>query len=371
MQSQKLATLDDYRLLGNSGLRISPLCLGTMTFGTDWGWGSDKEESRKIFDLYVEKGGNFIDTANIYTSGTSETFVGEFLKPRREEFVLATKYTASMRQGDPNAGGNHRKNMIQSVEASLKRLETDYIDLYWLHVWEYRTPIEEVMRALDDLVRSGKIVYLGISDTPAWKVSQANAIAELRGWTSFIALQIEYSLIERAPERDLIPMGRELNIGVLPWSPLGSGILTGKYSLENSQANGKQVEASQPVIDATGTTYTLRQDFNQQWGRLTEKNLLIAEEVKKIANEVQHSPAQVALNWLLQQPGVVSPILGARTVKQLEDNLGSLDFILSPEQVARLDSVSKIDYGFPHTFLASKQLQEFVTGGAKVTSLSQ
>lgn len=361
MQPKKLTKLNDYRLLGKSGLRISPLCLGTMTFGEDWGWGSDKEESRNIFNLYVEQGGNFIDTANVYTNGTSETFVGEFIESRREEFVLATKYTANMRQGDPNAGGNHRKNMIQSVEASLKRLKTDYIDLYWLHMWEYRTPIEEVMRALDDLVRSGKVLYIGISDTPAWKISQANAIAELRGWTSFIALQSEYSLIERTPERDLIPMAQELNIGVLPWSPLGSGILTGKYSHENLKVNGRQIEAFKPVKS------TLRQDYNQQWGKLTERNILIAEEAKKIANELERSSAQIALNWLLQKSGVVSPILGVRTVQQMKDNLGSLDFVLSSEQVARLDRLSEIDYGFPHEFLASKPPQELIAGGAKIT----
>src|SRR5919199_5407511 len=251
MQSEKLTELNHYRLLGRSRLRVSPLCLGTMTFGTEAGWGADKQESQKVFDLYVDRGGNFIDTADAYTSGTSETYLGEFIQSRREQLVLATKYTCNTRQGDPNAGGNHRKNMIQSVEASLKRLKTDYIDLYWLHMWEFRTPVEEVMRAFDDLVRAGKVLYIGVSDTPAWKVSQANMLADLRGWTPLIGLQIEYSLVERTVERDLIPMARELNIGVVPWSPLGGGVLTGKYSRANQPEAKDNLET--PV----------RQNFNE------------------------------------------------------------------------------------------------------------
>jgi aryl-alcohol dehydrogenase-like predicted oxidoreductase len=351
MQSEKLTELNHYRLLGRSGLRVSPLCLGTMTFGTEAGWGADKQESQKVFDLYVDRGGNFIDTADAYTSGTSETYLGEFIQSRREQLVLATKYTCNTRQGDPNAGGNHRKNMIQSVEASLKRLKTDYIDLYWLHMWEFRTPVEEVMRAFDDLVRAGKVLYIGVSDTPAWKVSQANMLADLRGWTPLIGLQIEYSLVERTVERDLIPMARELNIGVVPWSPLGGGVLTGKYSRANQPEAKDNLET--PV----------RQNFNEMMGKVTDKNLAIAEDVQKIAQEIGRSPAQVALNWLLQKPGVISPIIGARTVKHLEDNLQCLDFVLSAEHREQLDQLSSIDLGFPHNFLASDFIINTVIGG--------
>ncbi len=276
--------------------------------------------------------------------------------------MLATKYTSNMRQGDPNAGGNHRKNIVQSVEASLKRLKTDYIDLYWLHAWEFRTPIEEVMRALDDLVRAGKVLYLGISDAPAWKVSQANAIADLRGWTSFIALQVQYNLVERGAERDLIPMAQELNIGILPWSPLAGGVLTGKYSRDNKPGANANNETSQQVTEG------MRKDLAKDMGMLTEKNVVIAEEVKSIAQEIGRSPAQVALNWLLQKPGVVSPILGARTVKHLEDNLECLDFMLSPEQMKDLDNLSEIDLGFPHTFLASNLIKNIISGGTHIAA---
>ena len=212
-----------YRLLGKSGLRVSELCLGTMTFGEDWGWGSSKDESRQVLDAFLEAGGNFIDTANVYTNGTSETLLGEFLKGDRDRAVLATKYTNAMPGTDPNAGGNQRKNMMRSVEASLKRLQTDYIDLYWLHIWDKMTPIEEVMRAFDDLVRQGKILHAGVSDMAAWAVARANTLAELRGWTPFVGLQIEYSLIERTVERELLPMAEALGLGVTAWSPLAGG----------------------------------------------------------------------------------------------------------------------------------------------------
>lgn len=336
MVSQKLTALDDYRLLGRSGLRVSPLCLGTRTFGK-MNEGDSKADSRKVFDLYIERGGNFIDTANIYANGNSEKLLGEIIASRRDQLVLASKYTGNTRPGDPNAGGNHRKNLIQSIEASLKRLRTDYIDLYWLHMWEFRTPVEEVMRALDDLVRAGKVLYLAISDTPAWKIAQANTIADSRGLTPFIALQAEYNLIERTVERDLIPMAIELNIGVLPWSPLGGGILSGYSKDEQKQ-------------------------------QLNEKKLLVVEEVNKLALEIGYSPAQVALNWLVQKPGVVSTTIGARTVKHLEDNLGCLEFILSKKQIHRLDHVSEIDLGFPHNFLASDAIKNLISGKANIVS---
>src|ERR1700734_404852 len=228
-----------YRLLGNSGLRVSEAALGTMTFGDDWGWGSAKDEARKVYDAFREAGGNFIDTANFYTNGTSESFLGEFMEGHRQSVVLATKYTMSAPGTDPNAAGNQRKNMMQAVEASLKRLRTDYIDLYWVHIWDQITPVEEVMRGLDDLVRQGKILYAGISDAPAWWVAQANTLAELRGWTQFSGLQLEYNLIERTVERELIPMSKALNLGVLAFSPLARGFLTGKYHGEGNPDGGR------------------------------------------------------------------------------------------------------------------------------------
>src|SRR5512142_2581913 len=219
-----------YRLLGKSGLRVSELCLGTMTFGEDWGWGAPKEESRKIFDLYVEAGGNFIDTSCNYTNGTSEKYVGEFTKADREHFVIATKYSLTERKEDPNFGGNHRKNMRRSVEGSLKRLATDHIDLLYLHMWDFTTPIEEVMRSLDDLIASGKVLYAGVSDTPAWVVSAGNMLADLRGWSHFIAYQGEYSLASRTPERDVLPVAESFGLTFLGWGLLEGGELTGKYN---------------------------------------------------------------------------------------------------------------------------------------------
>jgi aryl-alcohol dehydrogenase-like predicted oxidoreductase len=372
MQLPNLTQLNNYRLLGRSGLRVSPLCLGTMTFGTDWSFGADREESRKMFDLYVERGGNFIDTANNYTNGTSEAFVGEFIAQNRDRLVLATKYSLNTHPGDPNAGGNHRKNLVQALEASLKRLKTDYIDIYWLHCWEFRTPIEEVMRALDDLVRAGKVLYLGISDTPAWKVAQANTIADLRGWTPFVAMQVEYNLIERTPERDLIPMAQELNISVLPWSPLAAGLLTGKHSKRPEMAG----ENSGTDLDSGRVNWVAE--------KLDDRNTSIADVVQKIAQEIgrfpsgnpkglashraPRSPAQVALNWLLQKNSSIVPIIGARTIKQLEDNLGCLDFVLSPEQMDYLDNVSQIDLGFPHAFINSEMVKDLISGGTNITT---
>ncbi|MEO1467240.1 MAG: aldo/keto reductase, partial [Cyanobacteria bacterium J06633_1] len=224
-----LTALDNYGLLGNSGLRVSPLCLGTMTFGEDWGWGADFETSQEIFNTYADRGGNFIDTANIYTNGTSESYLGKLLEGRRDRFVLATKYTLNTDPKNPNAGGNHRRSMITAVEASLKRLKTDYIDLYWLHAWDYRNSIEEVLRALDDLVHQGKILHIGLSDTPAWIVAEGQAIARMRGWTPISAIQIHYNLVERTSEADLIPMAQHHDITPLAWSPLAGGVLAGKY----------------------------------------------------------------------------------------------------------------------------------------------
>jgi len=351
-----------YRLLGRSGLRVSELCLGTMTFGTDWGWGADEGVSRSQLDLFLERGGNFIDTANKYTEGTSERMLGELLRGRREQVVLATKYTLNMRPGDPNAGGNQRKNMVQSVEASLRRLGTDYIDLYWLHVWDRVTPADEVMRALDDLVRAGKVLYVGISDVPAWKIAQANTLAELRGWTQFTALQIEYNLALRDGERDLIPMAREMGLAVLPWSPLAGGVLTGKYTKDDM---GPPPASPEEWAADDGS----RKNFVR--GRLTERSLGIADETVKVAEEVGCTPAQVALRWLLEKPGVTSPILGTRTLTQLEDNLGALDVELAEEHMARLDEVSAIALGFPHDFIRGPMVNELVFGGVPPEELAE
>ncbi|MDB9417764.1 aldo/keto reductase [Microcystis aeruginosa] len=332
-----------YKLLGNSGLRVSELCLGTMTFGEDWGWGADKEESRAVFQAFAEAGGNFLDTANLYTNGTSETLVGEFVKGDREKWVIATKYSLNTRPGDVNACGNHRKNLFQAVEASLKRLGTDYIDLLWLHLWDSLTPIEEVMRAFDDVVRMGKVLYIGISDSPAWIVSQANTLATLRGWTPFIGLQIEYSLKERTPERELLPMAKALNIGVTAWSPLGGGVLTGKYNQPNP-VDGRLSMTDQPF-------------------QILDRDLKIAETVLEIAREIGKSPAQVALNWLRNRPNSVIPIIGARRLSQLQDNLACVDFNLTGEQLQRLDNISAISLGFPQELLASQFVCDILLGG--------
>jgi aryl-alcohol dehydrogenase-like predicted oxidoreductase len=326
-----------YKLLGRSGLRVSELALGTMTFGEEWGWGAPKDECRQVFDAYATAGGNFIDTANRYTEGTSEKFVGEFIHRDREHFVLATKYTLKMRNGDPNFAGNHRKNLVQSVNASLKRLNTDYIDVLWVHAWDFLTPVEEVMRGLDDLVRQGQVLYVGVSDTPAWVVAQANTLADLRGWTRFVGLQIQYSLVERTPERDLLPMARAFDIAVTPWAILGRGVLSGKYN-EDPQADGRA----------------------GKWG-LASRSLEIARAVEGVAKEIGCTPAQVAIAWLRQQPGVIIPILGARTAAQLDDNLGALNVALSAEHMDRLEAVSQVELGFPHDFLAG--VRDIVYGG--------
>ncbi|HTL57209.1 MAG TPA: aldo/keto reductase [Candidatus Limnocylindrales bacterium] len=332
----------NYKLLGKSGLRISELSLGTMTFGEDWGWGADKDESRKMFDAFASAGGNFIDTADGYTNGTSEKMVGEFVKLDRERFVIATKYSFNSKAGDPNAGGNHRKHMIEALNGSLGRLGTDYIDLYWVHAWDQLTPVEEVMRGLDDVVRAGKVLYVGISDAPAWWVARANTLAELRGWSPLVGLQVEYNLIERTPERELLPMAAALGLGVTAWSPLASGLLSGKYVKNSGEEK--------------------RLDKTPSFQKLSERNLAIAKAVSEVAEEVGKSPAQVALNWLRSKPGVI-PILGARKFSQFEDNLNCLQWTLTPHHVAKLDEVSQIELGFPMDFLHRKEVHEFLHGG--------
>jgi len=269
-----------YKLFGNSGLRVSELCLGAWTFGAPAEIGPPKEECERVFRAYAEQGGNFLDVANNYSEGESEKWLGEFIGAERERFALGTKFTLSMRYGDLNACGNHRKNIVQSVEASLRRLKTDYIDLYWLHQWDFTTPVDEIMRALDDLVRAGKVLYVGISDAPAWIVAQANTLAALRGWTPFVALQIEYSLIERTVERELLPMARAFGLAVTPWGVIGGGMLGGRY---DTAADPMAVADSRRA--ATNAT------------RITERTLQIARKAREIAQAIGRSPAQVALNW--------------------------------------------------------------------------
>ncbi|HOI45627.1 MAG TPA: aldo/keto reductase [Candidatus Aminicenantes bacterium] len=325
-----------YKLLGRSGLKVSELCLGTMTFGEDYGWGASKDESRKMFDAYVEAGGNFIDTADYYTAGTSEKYVGEFIASERSRFVLATKYTLNRRADDPNAGGSHRKSLVEALEGSLRRLNTGYIDLYWVHTWDTFTPVEEVMRALDDQVRAGKVLYVGISNWPAWMISEANTLAACRGWSPFVALQTQYSLIERASERELLPMAKAFDIGITAWSPLGGGVLAGKYNLQDSGPK------------RFGPQHPRSKDF------LTERNLAIAQSVLAIAGEIGRTPSQVALNWVCRNPRhpVIIPIIGGRREAHIKDNLDCLDFELPPPMTARLDEVSDIELGYPHDYLA-------------------
>ena len=348
----------NYQLLGRSGLRVSDLCLGTMTFGEDWGWGAAKDESQKIYDAYRETGGNFLDTANIYTNGSSEKLVGEFISGHREEVVVATKYTnaASAFTGKPgtdaNAGGNQRKNMVQAVEASLKRLGTDYIDLYWLHVWDQITPVEEVMRAFDDLVRSGKVLYVGISDAPAWVVAKSNTLAELRGWTRYVGLQIEYSLLERTVERELVPVAKDQQMTVLAWSPLRNGLLTGKYLPENEK-------------DSKAEGARMHTDMAKAFGLEVGSTHATVREIVAVGKELGVSAAQVALAWLRYRPVPVIPIIGARKLAQVEDNIRSLEVTLSPQQLQRLDKASAVSLGFPHDFMALEPVKAVVFGGLR------
>lgn len=334
-----------YKLLGNSGLRVSELCLGTMTFGEDWGWGASKEESKKIYDLFREAGGNFIDTANVYTNGTSEMFIGEFMASERDRIVLATKYTNGFGDGNPNGAGNQRKSMMLSVEGSLKRLGTDYIDLLWLHIWDFMTPPAEVMRAFDDLIRSGKVLYIGISDAPAWVVSQCNTLAELRGWTQFIGLQVEYSLIQRDPERELLPMARTLDIGVTAWSPLASGWLTGKYTQGDRSDDSRRLDNE------------MMSGFVDQ----NDRNRAIAQAVDRVAAETGYSQSQIALAWLQHQGAI--PIVGARKASHVEDNLKCVEVTLSEAHLQQLDKISQIDLGFPHNFFGTEMVRNFAYNG--------
>ena len=338
-----------YRLLGKTGLRVSELCLGTMTFGEEWKFGASPEVSRTMFDAFCEAGGNFIDTANTYTFGSSERLVGEFIAGERDYFVVSSKYSLSTRGEDPNAGGNQRKNLLQAVEHSLRQLKTDFIDVYWLHAWDAVTPVEEVMRGLDDLVRTGKVLYVGVSNAPAWVVAQANTLAELRGWTRFVGLQAEYNLLERTAERELLPMAKALGIGVLAWAPLAGGVLSGKYVLK-----GDVIHLDDSLRGA---------QFNGE--RLTREAMQIVAALVEVAAELGHPPAQVALNWLRQSPSAPIPIVAGRTLAQITQNIGCLEFTIDPELMDRLDAASHIELGFPHQFLAYEPLRQALFGAKR------
>lgn len=328
-----------YQLFGKSGLRVSEMALGTMTFGTEWGYGADKEESKKIFDAYANAGGNFIDTANRYTEGTSEKFLGDFIAADRHHFVLATKYSLQDRLNDPNFSGNHRKNLMRSVEESLKRLNTDFIDVLWLHAWDSLTPVEEVLRGLRDLISSGKVNYIAISDTPAWVVSRANTIAELRGWSAFVGLQVEYSLLQRTPERDLIPMAKEMGLALTPWAPIAGGALTGKY-LKGEDGRVKENSA-----------------------RRNDRSNLIASKVVEVAQKMGVTPAQVAIRWTMQKDFTSIPIVGSRKHEQISESLKAAEIIIPNDLMEELNEVSKIELGFPHDFLVSDGVKTVLYGG--------
>lgn len=316
-----------YRLLGNTGLRVSELCFGAGTFGAGE-WGASKEAASRMIDLYADQGGNFLDTANVYGGGSAEEYLGEILAGRRSEFVVATKYNGMTRAGDVNSAGNHRKNLVNSLETSLRRLRTDHVDLLWLHARDAFTPVEEVMRALDDQVRAGKVLYVGASNWPAWDVSRANMLAEMRGWSAFAGVQFRYNLLERTPERDLLPMARACGATAFAWGPLAEGRLSGKYL---------RGESGRLTVD--------------NWAGEEPHQDDIVREVVKIAEQGGWTPAQVSLAWLRQRPSEIVPILGATKETQLRDNLGCLAVQLDDKQVTRLDELSAIPLGFPHDLM--------------------
>jgi aryl-alcohol dehydrogenase-like predicted oxidoreductase len=327
--------LDHYITLGRSGLRVSPFCLGAMTFGENLGWGSSVEESQQIMDRYIDLGGNFIDTANFYTKSHSEKIIGDHIardKARRDRLVIATKFSGNLYGGDPNGGGSGRKAIVNAAENSLRRLQTDYIDLYWLHIWDQNTPIDETLAALDDLVRAGKVRYIGVSDTPAWKIAQANTMAHFRGQSVFVALQIEYSLLERSVEQELVPLALEFGLGITPWGPLKSGALSGKYTRANA-----------------GTMKGDRAAFIE--GSLNEQTYAVIDQLEIIARTHDTSVAAVALAWLSAKSGVAAPIIGARRLAQLEDNIKALDVKLTADEIGKLDALTQPKFGFPQSML--------------------
>ncbi|MDC0337926.1 aldo/keto reductase [Flavobacteriales bacterium] len=333
----------DYKLLGKTGIKVSELCLGTMTFGTDWNFGSDKEESKRIFDAFCNAGGNFFDTANIYTTGTSEKYLGEFMQSERDNLVIASKYSLT-ESNKINLSGNSRKNMTQSIEGSLRRLGTDYIDLYYVHAWDFLVAPEELMRNLEYLLASGKILSIGISDTPAYITSRCNTLAELRGWNQFAAYQVEYCLTERTADREVIPLCEHDDMLFCGFGPLAAGLLSGKYLEENS--NPKRMKKG---VSA----------------RLSERNLAMSAEIKALSKEIGHTPSQIAIRWAMQMVKKSSPIFGARSLKQCEENLKALDFSLSNDQMNKLNSISKIGPNNPNDFLNLPRLEEILYAGQK------
>ena len=345
--------LDDYITLGRSGLRVSPLCLGTMTFGTEWGWGAEEKTAREVFDRYVEASGNFVDTADLYTGGHSEELLGKFISERglRDRVVLATKFTFNGDAGNPNAGGNGRKNIYRALEGSLRRLQTDYIDLYWLHAWDTVTPVEEVISTLNDLVRAGKIRHYGFSDTPAWHVARAQTLAEKEGKERLVALQLEYSLVERHIEREHIPAAQELGLGITPWSPLAGGFLSGKYRRHENTGVG---EGRLEIIKD-----------NPAFNQFNERNWGILDELLTVADEISKSPAQVALNWVATQPGITSTIIGATKMAQLDDNLKSIEFEIPSDLRKRLDDLSALEPAHPYKIF-NPEMQGMISGGTRV-----
>jgi aryl-alcohol dehydrogenase-like predicted oxidoreductase len=345
-------SLDHYVTLGRSGLRVSPFCLGTMTFGEDLGWGTPVEESEQILDRFIERGGNFIDTANFYTKSHSEKIIGDHVgrhKARRDRLVIATKFSGNLYPGDPNGGGSGRKSIVGACENSLRRLQTDYIDLYWLHNWDKHTPIEETMAALDDLVRAGKVRYIGVSDTPAWKIAQANVLSQFRGWSAFIGLQIEYSLLERSVEQELVPLALEFGLGITPWSPLKSGVLSGKYTRKNAG----QIKPDRGFVAEAA---------------LSESTYAVVDELEKIAQAKDSTVARVALSWVQNQPAVTSTIIGARRLSQLDDNLKALEIQLSAEELERLNTLTRPKFGFPQSM--EPWFPAIHNGGTSVNGIS-
>jgi aryl-alcohol dehydrogenase-like predicted oxidoreductase len=338
-----------YNTLGNSGLRVSQMWLGTMTFGEDWGWGSPEPVCGRIVDAFLDAGGNVIDTADVYTDGTSEEILGRLLGARRERVILSTKFSLTVRPDDPNGGGSHRRRLVQALESSLRRLRTDFIDLLWVHIRDDFTPIEETMRALDDQVRLGKVLYVGVSDWRAWEIARANTLAELRGWSPFAAVQAKYSLLDRTPERDLIPMANSLGMNMVAWGPLASGKLTGKY-LEPGATGRIAKNAGQPP------------DAREQH---------VIGETVAIAGEVGAQPSQVALAWMLARPEPIIPLIGATDERQLAQNLGAAEVELQAEHIQRLDTAGAIDLGFPHDFLASDTMTRVLHGNIAPSDIHQ
>ena len=351
--------LNEYVTLGRSGLRVSPLTLGTMTFGNDR-WGSDDAEAHRIFDRYVERGGNVLDCADVYSGGKSEELLGRFVAEAglRDKVVFATKFTFNPQEGNPNSGGNGRKNIYRAIESSLRRLNMNYVDLYWMHVWDTVTPVEEVIDTLDTLVHDGKIRYYGFSDVPAWYAARAQTLAECSSREPAIALQLEYSLVERNIEQEHVPAARELGMGICPWSPLASGFLAGKYTRD------KGADSSEG-----SRLHVLKNANNPAFKKFTERNWQILDALLEVAKQLNRPPAQVALNWVATQPGVTSTIIGATKLAQLDDNLAALSFEIPADLRAKLDEASALDPAHPYMFFKGV-LQERIRGGVTVRKWS-